>query len=151
MNIPRRIIFPPVWMVLGLILIFALAEYLPLAQFSSTFATVLGSFAIVIGLLLLLHAAGMFKAAETDLIPFGNVTTLVTGGVYRVSRNPMYLGMTLILFGVALTVGAFPGLLVAPLFMALIELRFIRPEEALLRAQFGADFEHYCKLVRRWL
>jgi protein-S-isoprenylcysteine O-methyltransferase Ste14 len=151
MSKPRRFIFPPIWLVIGLVMIFVLSEYLPLARFNSGFATGLGSFAILIGLALLVHAGGMFKAAETDMIPFQNVTALVTTGVYRVTRNPMYLGMALVLLGTSITVGAYAGLFVAPIFMAIIEFRFIRPEEAMLRELFGADFDAYSKLVRRWL
>ena len=151
MSKPRRIIYPPVWLVIGLILIFVLGEFAPLANFGGSVPTGLGSFAIVIGLILLVHAGGMFKAAETDLIPFQNVTALVTTGVYRVTRNPMYLGMALVLFGTSLTVGAFSGVFVAPVFMVIIELRFIRPEEEMLRGIFGEEFEAYCKLVRRWI
>ena len=151
MNKPKRIIFPPVWLVIGLIAIFTLGEYAPVARFNGSMPTALGSFAILIGLMLLVHAGGMFKAADTDLIPFQNVTTLVKTGVYRVTRNPMYLGMTLVLFGTSLTVGAFSGVFVAPVFMAIIEFRFIRPEEEMLRELFGEEFDEYCKLVRRWL
>jgi protein-S-isoprenylcysteine O-methyltransferase Ste14 len=151
MSKPKRILYPPIWLVIGLVTIFALNEYAPLAQFQSTFATGLGSFTILIGLILLVHAGGMFKRAETDMIPFREVSALVTTGVYRVTRNPMYLGMALVLFGTSMTVGAFAGLFIAPLFMAIIEFRFIRPEEVMLRELFGEDFETYCKLVRRWI
>ena len=84
-------------------------------------------------------------------MPFKNVTSLVTGGVYRVTRNPMYLGMALVLLGTAITVGAFSALFVPPIFMAIIELRFIRPEEEMLAGIFGEDFAIYCKNVRRWI
>ncbi len=151
MEKPRRIIYPPVWLVIGLVTIFALNEYLPLARFTGTLGWALGGAAIVLGLILLVHAGGMFKVAETDLIPFQNVTALVTTGVYRVTRNPMYLGMTLVLLGTAVTVGAFSALFVAPLFMGIIQLRFIRDEERMLRELFGEEFENYCRNVRRWL
>ncbi|MEP5763565.1 MAG: isoprenylcysteine carboxylmethyltransferase family protein [Halieaceae bacterium] len=151
MSNPKRIIYPPVWLVIGLIVIFVADNYLPLARFTGGFAMGLGSFAIVIGLLMLVHAGGMFKAAETDLIPFKNVSALVTTGIYRVTRNPMYLGMALVLLGVACTTGTLAGLLVPPIFMAIIELRYIRPEEAMLREIFGEEFDDYCKLVRRWI
>jgi len=147
----ERIIYPPMWLVVGLILIFLLDEFAPLARFDGSFSTGLGSFAILIGLMLLVHAGGMFKVAETDAIPFRNVTSLVTTGVYRVSRNPMYLGMALVLLGTAIVVGAFSALFVTPAFMAIIEFRFIRPEEAMLRELFGEEFERYRSLVRRWL
>ena len=151
MSQPRRIIFPPIWLLLGLLVIFVLNEFAPLARFTGNMPLALGSFAILIGLALLVHAGGMFKVAETDLVPFRNVTALVTTGVYRVTRNPMYLGMALVLFGTSLTVRAFAGVFVAPLFMAIIEFRFIRPEEQMLRQLFGREYEDYCKLVRRWL
>ena len=151
MSQPRRIIFPPIWLLLGLLVIFVLNEFAPLARFTGNMPLALGSFAILIGLALLVHAGGMFKVAETDLVPFRNVTALVTTGVYRVTRNPMYLGMALVLFGTSLTVGAFAGVFVAPVFMAIIEFRFIRPEEQMLRQLFGREYEDYCKLVRRWL
>jgi protein-S-isoprenylcysteine O-methyltransferase Ste14 len=148
---PRRIIFPPFWLVIGLGTIFLLSKYLPLARFDSNFATGLGSFTIFIGLVLLVHAGGMFRSAETDMIPFQNVTALVTTGAYQVTRNPMYLGMALVMFGTSITVGAFAGLFIAPIFMGIIEYRFIRPEEVMLRHLFGEEFDAYCKLVRRWL
>ena len=148
---PKRILYPPIWLVIGLVTIFALDHYLPLARFDSSFATGLGSFTILVGLILLVHAGGMFKLAETDMIPFKDVSALVTTGVYRVTRNPMYLGMALVLFGTSITVGTFSALFIAPIFMAIIEFRFIRPEEVMLRELFGEDFEAYCKLVRRWL
>ena len=151
MNKPRRIIYPPIWLVIGLVTIFTRNEFLPVARFTSDFGFYLGSFAILIGLMLLVHAGGMFKAAETDMIPFQNVTALVTTGVYRVTRNPMYLGMAMVLLGTAITVGAFSALFVPPLFMAIIEIRFIRPEEDMLRELFGEEFETYCGNVRRWL
>jgi protein-S-isoprenylcysteine O-methyltransferase Ste14 len=148
---PRRIIFPPIWLVIGLVTIFLLSKYLPAARFNSNFATGLGSFTILIGLVLLVHAGTMFRTAKTDMIPFQKVSALVTTGAYQVTRNPMYLGMALVLFGTSITVGAYSGLFVAPIFMGIIEYRFIRPEEAMLRHLFEAEFEAYCKLVRRWL
>lgn len=148
---PKRIIFPPVWLVIGLVIIFVVDQYLPLQRFTSDLAQALGSVAIVAGLLLLVLAGGLFKKADTELIPFREVRALVTDGVYRFTRNPMYLGMALILLGTACTTGTVAGLLVVPVFMAIIEARFIRPEEAMLRSIFGEEFVAYCAKVRRWL
>jgi protein-S-isoprenylcysteine O-methyltransferase Ste14 len=63
----------------------------------------------------------------------------------------MYLGMAAILLGCGITVGAALSLLVAPVFMVIIELRFIRPEEEMLRGLFPQEFPPYCTRVRRWL
>ena len=148
---PKRLIYPPVWLLIGLAAIFALDRFAPLASFEGNLALALGSFAIFIGLVLMVHAGTMFRAAGTDVVPFKNVTALVTTGVYRVTRNPMYLGLTLVLFGTALTVGAFSAVFVAPVFMGIVQFRFIRHEEAMLRDLFGEEYENYCRLVRRWL
>ncbi len=147
----KRIIYPPVWLVLGLIGIFILDQYLPVMRFTGNAAMAVGSIAIVAGLLLLVLAGGSFRKADTDMIPFRDVRALVTDGVYRFTRNPMYLGMALILLGTACTTGIASGLAVPLVFMAIIEFRYIRPEESLLREQFGEDFDAYCRRVRRWL
>jgi len=147
----KRIIYPPVWLVFGLVAVFALDEYLPGPRFDGLAAQACGGLLIFAGLVLLLLANGLFFRAKTDAIPFRNVTALVTSGVYRYTRNPMYLGMFAVLAGCAVTVGASSALLVAPLFAAIIEWRFIRPEEAMLRGLFGEAYRDYCARVRRWL
>ena len=147
----KRIIYPPVWLVLGLVAIFTLNEMSVGPRFTSLAGQWLGGGIILVGLALLVMAGGLFKQADTDLVPFKNVTALVTGGIYRYTRNPMYLGMALILLGTAITVGAVYTLLVPPLFMAIIEYRFIRPEEDMLRELFPEEFPDYCRRVRRWL
>ncbi len=147
----KRIIYPPMWLVFGILVIFALNEFYPGARFTSLAGQLLGGVILVVGLAMLVVAGGLFKRAGTDLIPFRNVSALVTDGVYRFTRNPMYLGMALILLGVAVTVGAATALLIPPLFMAIIEWRYIRPEEALLQGLFPEEFPAYCQRVRRWL
>ena len=147
----KRVIYPPIWLVFGLVAIFALNELMPGMRFTSSGFQILGGVVIFLGLLLLLLAGGLFKRAGTDLVPFKNVSALVTTGIYRLTRNPMYLGMTAILLGCALTVGAALALLIPPVFIVIIELRFIRPEEAMLRELFPEDFPQYCARVRRWV
>ena len=147
----KRIIYPPIWLVLGLIAVFALNELMPGVRFTSSLGQIVGGLIIFVGLVLLLLTGGLFKRAGTDLVQFKNVSALVTTGIYRYTRNPMYLGMTAILLGCSITVGAALSLLVAPVFMLIIELRFIRPEEEMLRDLFPEDFPQYATRVRRWL
>jgi protein-S-isoprenylcysteine O-methyltransferase Ste14 len=147
----KRIIYPPIWLVFGLITIFALNELMPGIRFTGIWGQAVGGLIILVGLVLLLLAGDLFKRAGTDLVPFKNVSALVTTGIYRYTRNPMYVGMTAILLGCGVTVGAALSLLVAPVFMVIIELRFIRPEEEMLRGLFPDDFPGYCASVRRWL
>lgn len=147
----KRFIYPPIWLVFGIVAIFTCNEFFPGARFTGLASQVIGGAIILVGLLLLVNAGGLFARAGTDMVPFKNVTTLVTGGVYRYTRNPMYLGMALVLLGTAITVGAATALLVPFVFMLIIELRFIRPEEAMLLGLFPEEFPAYCSKVRRWL
>jgi protein-S-isoprenylcysteine O-methyltransferase Ste14 len=147
----KRIIYPPVWLLLGLIGVFALNELYPIVRFTSLLFQVLGGVIIVVGLLLLVTANGLFVRAGTDVIPFRKVSSLVTTGIYRFTRNPMYLGMAAVLLGCALTVGVVSALLVPVVFVVIIEARFIRPEEQMLRELFPEEFPAYCRRVRRWI
>lgn len=94
-----------------------------------------------------------FRAARTTINPLKpeRASALVTGGVYRITRNPMYVGMLLFLLAWAVYLSAvtpFAG----PLLFALYITRFqIRPEERVLKANFGAHYLAYASRVRRWL
>ena len=78
-------------------------------------------------------------------------SALVSGGVYRFTRNPMYLAMLCVLIGWALVVSNVAALVMLPLFVAYLNRFQIRPEERALHARFGAEFERYRDSVRRWL
>jgi len=147
----KRIIYPPMWLVFGVVAIFALNEFYPGLRFTSLASQLVGGAILVAGLTLLVFAGGLFKRAGTDMIPFREVSALVTSGVYRFSRNPMYLGMAAILLGCAVTVGAATALLIPPLFMVIVEWRYIRPEENLLADLFPEEYPAYRQRVRRWL
>jgi protein-S-isoprenylcysteine O-methyltransferase Ste14 len=77
-------------------------------------------------------------------------STMVTGGIYGLTRNPMYLGLALLLAGYAVHRGYLAGLAVVPAFILYITRFQIVPEERVLAARFGADFEAYRAAVRRW-
>lgn len=147
----KRIIYPPVWLLLGLIAIFTLNELYPLVRYTSLAGQIVGGIIIVVGLFLLVAANGLFVRAGTDVIPFRNVSALVTSGIYRYTRNPMYLGMLAVLLGCAITVGVVSALIVPLAFALIIDARFIRPEEQMLLGLFPEEFPAYCQRVRRWL
>ncbi len=93
-----------------------------------------------------------FTRAKTTLNPINidAASSLVTGGVFAFSRNPMYVGMVLVLTGWAVFLGS-GWLIVGPVGFALFIDRFqIRPEERVLAAKFGHAYADYCKRVRRW-
>ena len=92
-----------------------------------------------------------FRMARTTIIPRQDPSALITTGIYRWSRNPIYLADVLFLLGVALILGRFLGLVLVPLYIYLLDRRFIRGEEARLRAAFGPKFTDYAASTRRWI
>ncbi len=148
---PKRIVIPPIWFALGLVAVFLLDRNLPLVSFSGSVSLGLGVILILFGLGSAISAVGLFRKADTGIVPFSDATALVTSGSFRFSRNPMYLGMVFVLLGTALITGSVSGLLVAPVFVLIIQSRFILDEEQMMREVFGEEYEDYCRRVRRWL
>ena len=112
-------------------------------------ALLLGLAGIVPGL----QAVIEFIARKTTIDPRApeKASTLVTGGIYRFSRNPMYLGLLCLLLAFALFWGTLTVIVVAPLFVWYMTEFQIKPEEDRLRQVFGADYEAYLAEVRRWI
>lgn len=108
---------------------------------------------VLAGLALNLLPKLAFRRARTTVNPLrpAAATALVTGGIYRYSRNPMYLGQALVLLGAMLWLGSAAALLVVPLFVGWITRFQIVPEERVLSARFGADHAAFRREVRRWL
>jgi protein-S-isoprenylcysteine O-methyltransferase Ste14 len=75
---------------------------------------------------------------------------MIRTGIYALSRNPIYLADAMILAGVALRLDA-ASLILVPVFVAVIRVRFIEGEEAVMRARFGAEYAAYAARVRRWI
>ena len=93
----------------------------------------------------------MFSRAGTTIKPFEESSALVTHGPYYFSRNPIYIGLVLVLIGVGLVMGTIAPFAVVPIFIWLIQRRFILPEEAMLEKTFGSVYVAYKRQVRRWL
>lgn len=107
----------------------------------------------LLGLAISLLGVVNFKRARTTVDPRrpAEATTLVTSGLYRYSRNPMYLGVLLVLIGWALFLGNLVSVLFIVGFALFINRYQILPEERLLQEKFGADFMAYKARVRRWI
>ena len=106
-----------------------------------------------IGLCILILAVNSFKKQSTTVNPIKieNASSLVTSGVFEYSRNPMYLGMALILFGLALMFNVIGGTLFTLLFTIYITKFQIKPEEEVMEKLFGEDFLQYKQNARMWL
>lgn len=108
---------------------------------------------VVVGISFCVSGVISFRRARTTVNPLQphKASALVTSGVYQVSRNPMYVGFAFLLLGWALALGEPLAFLGVPAFVLFITRFQILPEERALTTLFGAEFEHYCTTVRRWL
>lgn len=113
----------------------------------------LGAALAAAGVAVCLAGVLAFRRARTTVDPLhpGAASALVVRGIYRRTRNPMYLGFALALLGWALVLGTLAALLLLPAFVLYLNRWQIAPEEAALRARFGADFDAYAARVPRWL
>ncbi len=108
---------------------------------------------VVLGGAVALPGLAAFRRARTTVHPTTpwRTTVLVTSGVYRITRNPMYLGLAIVLTGIAAWRASVPGLIVVVLFCAYITRFQIVPEERALSERFGDEFTAYTARVHRWL
>ena len=106
-----------------------------------------------VGVMIAFSGFFAFRRAQTTISPLHPERTshLVLSGVYRLTRNPMYLGLLLVLISVALWMQSFWALLVLPCFVLYLTRFQIIPEERHLITLFGEAYEQYCQRVRRWL
>ncbi|MES0038040.1 isoprenylcysteine carboxylmethyltransferase family protein [Mesorhizobium sp. M0046] len=110
-----------------------------------------GAVLAVCGFVLIFMAAGRFQAAGTNIPPTLPTTALVVDGIYRRTRNPFYLGATLIYLGLGVAAGSLWGIaLVIPL-LWVINTGVIAPEERYLERKFGDAYRAYKARVRRWV
>ncbi len=112
---------------------------------------VLGGALFAVGLAVPLIASAQFRAADTDVRPWKPSATLVTTGLYRYTRNPMYAGMTLIFAALALLADSVITLILLPPLMVLITAAVIKREEHYLEITFGDEYRRYKRSVRRWI
>ena len=146
----KRKIIPPVYLLVTLGLMWLVHLIFPVIQYIHEPVAYIGVLGVVLGIIMAAISAGMFKRAGTGIKPFDEATTLVTNGFYRYTRNPMYLGMILMLAGVAFLMGSIGAVLPVLVFILIIRNNFVLGEERFLEAGFGKQYLDYKSTVRRW-
>lgn len=118
----------------------------------------LGAGRVPVGWALMLSFAGwnawalwLFRRHETGLLPGQATYSMIEEGPYRLSRNPLYVGLLALYLGLALLAPTFWGLVLFPAAVLLVLWGAIRPEERFLHERFGATYDDYARRVRRWL
>ncbi len=141
---------PPLLYAVPLAVGLLLQHWHPIRLPSPDIARLIGIASVLLGLVGF-PAIVAFRRANTSPKPWEPTTALVTSGPYRISRNPMYLGFTLLYVGVSLWANAAWPLFFLPVVLAVMLFGVIRREETYLVRVFGPDYVAYCRRVRRWL
>jgi protein-S-isoprenylcysteine O-methyltransferase Ste14 len=144
-------VLPPTYLLLSIAAMVLLHFLIPVASIAPYPWNLLGILPLAMGVSLNLIADIAFKKDQTTVKPFEASTSLVVTGVFQISRHPMYLGMVLILLGIAILMGTLTPLVVVAVFGILMELVFVRTEERMLEEQFGATWLAYKTKVRKWV
>jgi protein-S-isoprenylcysteine O-methyltransferase Ste14 len=146
-------ILPAVLVVLWLVSMWLIAQAMPWAIVSIPGGGIVASIACLLGFVAIIVSAIALHAAKTTINPFAPdaTTSIVTSGIYRFSRNPIYVGLLAILAGWAIFLANVFSALLLPLFVIYMNLFQIIPEEKVLQAKFGDAYAQYLQSVRRWL
>ena len=132
---------------------YGVSKMVPALTFSLNGSTALAVALGVMGLSLGIMGVTQFRIAQTTPNPqaLEQVSSLVTSGVYQYSRNPMYVGLVLILLGWAFYFSHFLAFVLLPIFILYMTRFQIQPEERMMAQKFGKIYQDYLNKVRRWI
>ncbi len=148
---PNVKIIPPLVYLAGVIIGSLITIWLPTKVLPGPVAWVIGGILILCGVVLAASAIFRFKRLGTPVRPDRAATTLVIAGPYKVTRNPMYLGLASVYLGIAIAEQSLWAIILLPLVLTVILNRAIKPEEAFLERRFGRDYIQYKAKVWRLL
>ncbi|MBI5823692.1 MAG: isoprenylcysteine carboxylmethyltransferase family protein [Chloroflexi bacterium] len=149
-NINKNI-HPPFVALFYLVVAMVLQRFFPIPFEVPAIGRTIGLGLTFIGFMLGVGAFIEFRKARTTLDPHGSVKMLVTGGIYRLTRNPIYLGFFLMVIGFPLNYGSLWGFVAAPFFATTMSRLVIEKEEAYLEKKFKEQYTGYSSRVRRWV
>ncbi|MGR6873657.1 methyltransferase family protein [Pseudomonas sp. HK3] len=145
-------ILPPILFVIFVVLMVAVCWGMGSQHNVAYPYNLIGLVFIVVGLRLAMAGKKLFKGLGTNIMTFEKPDVLVTEGVYKYSRNPMYLGFVIALLGFSFLMGAsISSFVLTGLFFIITDRWYIGFEEQAMTSKFGSEYKEYCYSVRRWL
>ena len=144
-------IAPPLLFVLPILASLALEWLVPTSFAQGALRWMPGALFFVAGIALTVGGFITQKRAGTDPIPFNPSTRIVSHGLYRFTRNPMYIGFAVATLGLAILINSAWTLLALPIGLVLIDRLVIEREERYLERKFGEEYLNYKRRVRRWI
>lgn len=142
---------PPLLYVLPLLLARLLQSVIPLPFLPTSIASVAAVLCFIVGIILCVWSIGLFRRSKTSLVPVKPNATLVLHGPYKLSRNPMYLGLLCLYLAAAFWLNSVWALVLVPLVIGIVQRVVIEKEEQYLEQRFGETYHHYKAHVRRWI
>ncbi|HMU34377.1 MAG TPA: isoprenylcysteine carboxylmethyltransferase family protein [Pyrinomonadaceae bacterium] len=145
---------PPLIVVIGFaLMMFGSCWLLPAANFVMPAQPYFSLFVAGVGILAIVSGFLAFRRGGTTVDPMSpdKASSVVRSGIYRLTRNPMYLGMLLILTAWSLYLANFVSVFLLAGFVVFMTQFQIKPEERILRSKFGKDYEDLLSSVRRWI
>ena len=147
----NKYIHPPVVAMFFIIVTILLGRFVPLVPELSRTIRNIGFGFVVVGFLIGLAAFIEFRKAKTTLLPHGSVSNIISSGIFRFTRNPIYLGFLLMVIGFPLNYGSVWGIIAAPFFVTTMNRLVIEKEEAYLEKKFKDEYTSFKSRVRRWI
>jgi protein-S-isoprenylcysteine O-methyltransferase Ste14 len=144
-------IAPPLLFVIPILVSVAVEHFSPTIFVQGPVRWIAGILLVACGLALNVAGFVTQRRAGTDPIPFHPTTRIVSHGLYRFSRNPMYIGFALWTLGLAVLLNSMWALLAVPVGLILIDLLVVAREERYLKRKFGEEYLAYKRRVRRWI
>jgi len=144
-------LLPTTYLLIAMIVMVAMNFLFPVAMIIPPLWNLLGILLVILGILIDLAADRQFHRASTTVKPFEESNALVTDGIFRITRNPMYLGFVIVLIGIAILLRSLSPYLVIIAFVILIQRMFITVEEHMLAEKFGESWRVYQQSTRQWL
>ena len=144
-------LMPTTYLLVAILLSIALHFLIPVSYVVPSPWNLIGLIPVVFGVWINISADQAFKKAKTTVKPFEESNVLIQDGVFRLSRNPMYLGFVSILLGISILLRSLSPYVVVIVFTLLMELIFIRIEERMLAEKFGDQWSQYRSRVRKWI
>ena len=150
-KVPGKPLYPVVYLIAALGFMVALDRWFPLIDVGFWAARMFGWSLVVIAIVGVMAGDLKFRQAGTTILPFEDSMMLVTTGIFQMSRNPIYLFMTLGLAGLVFVLGSLTPVAIMLAFPVIIHHKIIPIEEHLLEERFGEKYTDYKMHVRRWL
>ncbi len=147
----KRKIHPPTYLLIMITIQVIISFFVPLKKIITMPLNYSGIVLIIFGIAINLWADAIFKKQNTTVKPDEKPGQLVESGPFFFSRHPMYLGMTVILLGIAILAGSLSAFIFPIIFFFIMQFKYVSQEEKMMENEFGGAYLNYKKKIRKWI